>query len=86
MKNELMVNHTNKVNNVLNKSLWVVLAFHLLYIVMNITPEKNLIRSVLLGIICIIVTLLRRNEKYFMDTLNQYSTINNSLKDKKRII
>ena len=65
MKNELMVNHTKKVNNVLNKSLWVVLAFHLLYLVMNITPEKNLIRSVLLGIMCIVVTLLRRNEKYF---------------------
>ncbi len=65
MKNELMVNHTNKVNNVLNKSLWVVLAFHLLYLVMNITPEKNLIRSVLLGVMCIVVTSLRRNEKYF---------------------
>lgn len=73
MINELMKNHSKRVNRVINISFWLLILAHLGYVLFDLSTVKNLIRIGLLVIINLITFIL--NKKNPSNSISKYINI-----------
>ncbi|KIL08942.1 chemotaxis protein [Clostridium botulinum] len=65
MEEDLIRNHVKKVNKIIVISLLVVILCHIGYVAMNITPMKNILRIVLLGVVNLVCIVLNKSDRNY---------------------